>query len=1012
MAPSAAHHSQGGASTRYALLAVFTVSGFSGLVYESVWTSYLKLLLGHAAHAQTLVLIIFMGGMAVGSWLAATRVGRWRNLLLGYAVVEVMIGIAGVAFHTVFDGAMALALESIFPALGSPETANLAKWSLAAALVAPQSVLLGMTFPLLSGALIRRFPSGSGHTIAALYFTNSLGAAIGVLASGFVLVPAFGLPGTVLIGGMLNVVLALGVWLASRRPAWTQPELKVDEAEARETATLSPAPTQLLLTIAFVTGGASFMYEIGWIRMLSLVLGASTHAFELMLSAFILGLALGSAWVRGRIDGLPDPLRFLGVVQVLMGLFALGTLVAYDATFDVMANIMEALARNDPGYTLYNLSSHAIAFAIMLPATFCAGTTLPLITHALLRRGAGEKSIGQVYAVNTLGAITGVIVAVHLVMPLLGLKMLITIGAAIDILAGAFLLSRARVQPAWHTWSVAGVVAIVATLTLVQLDVKRMVSGVFRYGVLGLVTDSTVSFHTDGKTATVSLVTFPEGVTALLTNGKSDASIQMTREGDVSSDELTMTLAGAISLAARPDAERVAVVGFGAGMSTHAILGSDRVKRVDTVEIEPRMLTAARFYESRIPRAFNDPRGVVHFDDARTFFASRTERYDLILSEPSNPWVSGIATLFTRQFYEQIERSLADNGVFAQWIHGYEISPPLMASVVTALGSVFDDYALYNLNDRDMLFVARNGRNVPLDVEALFAMKNLRADLTAVGVLVPRDITSRFLGSRAMLEPLFASYGMPANDDYFPVLDLGAVRARFMRDNTDQIFELRRQSLPLAELLEPAHVGLRDDSMTIIPLYEQSTAWWAAEQFVTSLGKPPEEWGNSMPNWLVDLRIDHALLVPTCGLGLFEVRWRAHVATLSERILPLLGRASADALIADLRPDRCGPTADPSQIAQLAVMEAVAERDPALMAAAAEAALRRAEFSRSARAAYLVRTALLGYIASGDEASAATMAEAWVPVIPTLEIDAEMRLLRQLALAGQAPTQAGTTGRE
>ena len=160
------------------IVGLFALSGFSGLIYESIWSQYLKLLVGHAAYAQTLVLAIFMGGMGIGAWLVGRRTGSIRNLLMGYAVVEGTVGLAGVVFHNVFDGAMGLAHTSIFPALGDTAWTSLVKWGIGAALIAPQSILLGMTFPLMSAALVRRFPSAPGQGLSALYFSNSAGAAI------------------------------------------------------------------------------------------------------------------------------------------------------------------------------------------------------------------------------------------------------------------------------------------------------------------------------------------------------------------------------------------------------------------------------------------------------------------------------------------------------------------------------------------------------------------------------------------------------------------------------------------------------------------------------------------------------------------------------------------------------------------------------------------------------------------------------------------------------------------
>src|SRR5713101_8303251 len=472
---------------------LFTVSGFAGLIYESIWGHYLKLFLGHAAYAQTLVLGLFMGGMAIGSWLCSRWSGAWGNLLRGYALAEGLIGLAALSFHPVFVSATDAAYASILPALGGETPATLFKWTLAGLLILPQSVLLGMTFPLMSAGLIRRYPAAPGESLAMLYFTNSLGASIGVLASGFVMIEKLGLPGTVQAAGILNLGLAALVWLLARGD---EPRV----AGRSETgAAASRAPYGLFLVVALLTGAASFIYEIGWIRMLSLVLGSSTHSFELMLSAFILGLACGGYWVRRRIDSIVDPVRFLGIVQVAMGLLALATLPLYGQMFELMRAVMNGLARTDTGYTLFLLSSHGIALAIMFPATFCAGMTLPLITFALL--GHGEKAIGAVYSANTLGSILGVFAAAHIGMPLLGLKGLISAGAALDVALGLALLWRLADAPRVSMAAAAIALAcFAAVLAGVHLDAYKMASGVFRRGDLYSASDATLQFHRDGKT--------------------------------------------------------------------------------------------------------------------------------------------------------------------------------------------------------------------------------------------------------------------------------------------------------------------------------------------------------------------------------------------------------------------------------------------------------------------------------------------------------------------------------
>ncbi len=663
---------------------LFAVSGFSGLIYESIWTHYLKLFLGHAAYAQTLVLAIFMGGMAIGSWVCSIRSLRWRNLLLGYALAEGIVGLIALAFHSVFVALLDISYDTVIPQMGSPALVDVFKWVLSALMILPQSILLGMTFPLMSSGIVRRFPQRPGRSIAMLYFTNSIGAAIGVLASGFLLIDLFGLPGTIRMAGGINILLALCIWMLVGRSAEER-----DAAEPRtETALKQPRVPwhSFFLLASLVTGAASFIYEIGWIRMLSLVLGTSTHAFELMLSAFILGLALGGLWIQRRIDTLPAPSRFLGYVQVIMGLLALSTLVSYGTTFDAMQWLVKSIDKTDAGYGLFHLSRSAIAMAIMLPATFCAGMTLPLITLTLMKQGYGERSIGAVYAANTVGAILGVFFAIHIGMPDLGLKGLITFGAGLDITLGIALFwyerkkfgSRRQAAVAAAAW-----MAILGTILFVDLDPHKMGSGVYRQGAIPTPATERVLYHRDGKTATVSCFLRHDGVLSLRTNGKTDASVQVRPGEPPAPDESTMILLAVLPMFFHPQARTAAAIGFGCGYTSRMLLANPALTAVDTIEIERKMVEgAAQNFSPMVDVVLTDGRSNIYFDDAKTFFSRHNKRYDIIISEPSNPWVSGVAGLFSKEFYRRINRHLSDDGLFVQWVQLYDISLDLVLSVL------------------------------------------------------------------------------------------------------------------------------------------------------------------------------------------------------------------------------------------------------------------------------------------------------------------------------------------
>lgn len=788
---------------RSGLLAVFVLSGFAGLIYQSIWSHYLGLFLGHAAYAQALVLTIFMGGMAAGAaWIA--RAGqKWRNLIRGYAIIEAIVGVLGLVFHQVFTGVAGFSYDTLIPALGSPVAVDIARWSIAALLILPQTILLGMTFPLMSGGLIRRYPGSAGNLLGGLYFTNSIGAAIGALAAVFLLLPWVGLPGAMTTAGVLNFAVAALAWWLARDPEPAHP-VALTTFSAPEQSLRKNALLRTVLFGTALSGAASFAYEIIWIRMLSMAVGSTMHAFELMLASFIAGIALGGFWVRRQADKTDSPLRLVGWMQVLMGIAALASLAVYANAFAWVGWLMQALAKTDGGYTLFNLGTATIAIAIMLPAAFFAGTTLPLFTVALLRAGQGERSIGRVYAWNTLGSILGVFAAIHLLIPALGLKLALCVAAMVDIGIGLFLL-RGQAQDKRSTLRfavAAGLAAVTLILAVrVPFDPMTMASGVFRHGRTSLLAGDRILYYKDGKTASVAAVLSRAGAVNISTNGKPDAAIQMGNTLPPSEDEPTMVMAAALPLAMLDAPRQVGVIGFGSGLTTHTLLGDPRLERVDTIEIEPAMVEGARAFGPKVERAYTDPRSHIVIDDAKSYFSGQKNKYDIIVSEPSNPWISGVGALFSKEFYQFIPRHLTDNGLFVQWVQLYEINDQLVASILAGLTDSFSDYGAWLSNSTDLLIIAtKNGPLPPLDAQRVLASPQLQAELARLQLASTQRLAFRKIANADLLRGMARHYAsLPSNSDFYPVLGLHAPKARFMNSTAEGTLTL---PFHLPQLLE------------------------------------------------------------------------------------------------------------------------------------------------------------------------------------------------------------------
>jgi spermidine synthase len=570
----------------------------------------------------------------------------------------------------------------------------------------------------------------------------------------------------------------------------------------------------------------------------------------------------------------------------------------------------------------------------MFPAAFCAGMTLPLITASLLRQGGGERVIGQVYAANTAGAIIGVLVAVHAGFALLGLKGLIVAGAVIDLALGVWLLTaQSSGRRLWAPAAAAAVAVVLAAIFGVELNAHHMASGVYRQGQL-IDERQAVKLHLDGKTATVSVTADPVLLT-LRTNGKPDGSVR-TDDGPPAPDEITMTLAALLPQVLAPDARRVANIGFGTGMTTHALLASPRIEVVDTVEIEPAIVQAAAGFRRYNWRAYDDPRSRIHYDDAKTYFSAQQQVYDVIVSEPSNPWVSGVASLFSTEFYRDVRRYLRDGGLFVQWIQLYEMAPVLLSTVVGALDANFTDYEFWLANDGDMIIVAVHNGKVPRPDAAALANPELKAALERYVIKTLDDLHLHRLGGRQALQPYFASFGAAPNSDFFPVLEFQAPLSRYMRSGSGEVVNLLELSAPIIGLFEAGARREPDPAQLSAGARQwRKRASWpeqahAGQGFMRS--------GNQAllsslgPDLAADLILLRAALVE-CKLRLPAGALRTSIANAARGVSAHLPRAEAASFWDTLGRRQCGAAG------WVRLHRAVAAGLPAEIAAAAKSVL-------------------------------------------------------------------------
>ena len=734
---------------------IFAASGAAALIYEVTWTRLLTLQLGHGVVAASTVLAAFMGGLAAGSAIGGrlgTRLTPTRALRV-YAMLEIAIAVLALILPLELNGLDPLLAAAYQDGSGGATFAVLRFVSSLIVLSLPAAAM-GATFPVAS----RWFVQGArtaARDAGALYAANTIGAAIGALAAGFVLLPFMGLFGATAVAVALNVIAAAGAYAIARRPSSVASPSSREAPSPSRRAAPSPsrraAPSPLLAALAMgVSGFASLALQVVWTRLLALILGPTTYAFSIIVSVFITGLAVGAAISSRIASRTRQPLVGLAICLSL----SVGLAAASASMVDRgLLAIADVVAQPDVTFRDVLVRQALLALALLAPMTIAFGAAFPFAVAAATRTDESVASdLGFIYAVNTTGAIAGALLAGFVFIPAAGLHgtlRIITVIGAVGAL-GLLYLGRASGRARIVATSVA--IAVLALgVWLPQWDRLLLSSGAYKYAsvlqgpdVRTALSAGELLYYREGASATVA-VRRVAGTTSLAIDGKVDAS----NAGDM----LTQRLLAHVPLLLHDNPQRVAILGLGSGVTLGSALTHSTVQSADVLEISKEVVEASRYFEVENHGAIDDPRTRLIVGDGRTHLGLTREQYDVIVSEPSNPWMAGIASLFTREFFEEAKARLRPGGVLCQWAHTYDISTGDLQSIVATFLSVFPDGSLWLVGDGDVLLI---GSNEAMDeklaaVPAAFARPGVRQDLASVEVTSPQDILSLYISGGAHL---------------------------------------------------------------------------------------------------------------------------------------------------------------------------------------------------------------------------------------------------------------------
>jgi len=725
------------------ILACFFLSGTTALVYEIIWMRMISQVIGGAPFAVSTILVVFMGGMGLGSYLAGRRADAMAPLRLvrTYGLLELGIGLYALAVPILLM-LLKLLYGVLYNALFAHTLAyHLTIFAGAVVLLCLPAVCMGATLPFLCKFYVSRL-SHLGTHAGRLYGLNTIGAALGSLLCGFWLIELLGMWGTLLAAMAVNCTIGV-ICLRIGSPATPLPEKSKVKTAARRASQAADIVTEVAtperpavvggaLLIFFVSGFCAMAYEVLWTKLLGLVVGPTTYSFTIVLVTFIVGLALGNLYFGRMADRSRNPMGLLVATQLAAALLALlvSQLLGNGQLF--FAKLIYTFREH---FALLSLAKAFVLFVFMAAPTFLLGATFPLVTKIYTRSVADVgRAVGVAYAVNTIGAVLGSFCAGFVLIPLVGketgLRLIVALQIAIAAGVG-FAALRGGKTSVVSRWAAPAATLVVGLWLCVYypawnrhllatgkyhrfeelLPVDEMLENtgwgqaLFQGSEILMASErGELVYYGDGIGGFTTVLKYPGpfGVAeySLANSGKMDAS----SVGDMK----TQTLLAHFPMLFARDPQNVMVLGLASGITAGEVLHYP-IRQLDVVDINDRVFEAARFFEPWNNGVLTDPRTRLIVQDGMAHLGLTDTRYDVIISEPSNPWMAGMAALFTREFFSSAKDALTDDGIYVQWFHCYQMDWEAFALIGRTFAEVFSQSLLVSCEPgglgRDYLFV-------------------------------------------------------------------------------------------------------------------------------------------------------------------------------------------------------------------------------------------------------------------------------------------------------------------
>jgi len=814
---------------RSTLLLLFSLSGAAGLAYETLWFRSLALIFGSTVLALGTVLAAFLGGLAAGSLVIGQATTRSDRPLRLYGLLEIGIAAAALLVPLLLRGAQAVTTGALAGADGGGTFFAVARFVLVFIVLLIPTFLMGGTLPAMMRHFVR-VESDLGRQAGLLYFANTGGAVAGTLLTGYVLIPALGMARTNIVAVACNLAVGAAILaLAARARSEAAPALASAESGATSSDAssrdASPEPAAAAAPIAApplapaasssaiaiyalyaIVGFAALALEVFWTRALLLSLGTTVYAFSTMLATYLLGLAFGGLWGGRLASRTRYPARTLGL---LVGAAGLAVLIGnrYLGTLPLRYLRLQLSLGLDWNSSV--LVKFFLAFLVMFPATFFLGAAFPVAVRAV---GGGVRaagaSVGRLYAANTAGSILGSFLAGLSLIPLLGLERGLVAMAALFLAASLAFLLLARSR-ALAPLGILYAAAFFASLAFPSWDRYLQRSGVYFYAAhykqidefLKARRDYAMLSYREGPEATVAVVD-GQRYRYLQINGKTDAS--------TGKDMITQVTSAHLPMLFHPNPKNVLVIGLGSGVTIGSV-ARHPVEKIECLEIAPEVVEAAQLFAEASGDAMNDPRLSMTIGDGRNYLQQTRARFDVIISEPSNPWIAGVGNLFTREFLALAKSRLAPGGVMCQWTNLYDLSESDLAIMLATYREAFPHGAVFLSHLGDLLLIGTDGppRLVFDDLIARVGDPRIQSDLTRIGVSSVYDLLGTFITTFDGLAS-FVPPGTPVHTDDRAQLEFSAPKNLY-RDFTlvhlTKILGTHQPILPLLAGMPSGELG-------------------------------------------------------------------------------------------------------------------------------------------------------------------------------------------------------------